>query len=49
MLELALKDSTYPTNILISCLGDVVSDAPKGKHRKLWQKAVEGLFTTYNI
>ncbi|KZV80369.1 hypothetical protein EXIGLDRAFT_705504 [Exidia glandulosa HHB12029] len=39
MLELALTDSTYPLNVLMSCLGDSVADAPKGKHRisqSLW-------------
>ncbi|EJD52421.1 hypothetical protein AURDEDRAFT_181024 [Auricularia subglabra TFB-10046 SS5] len=33
MLELALTNSSYPLNILMSSLGDVIADAPKGKHR----------------
>jgi len=34
MLELALEDSTYPVDVLMACLGDVVADAPRAKHRE---------------
>lgn len=39
LLEIALTDSKYPLNVLMSSLGDVVADAPKGKHRECRETA----------